>query len=119
MSDNIKGNIKVIIQPGDTKYGLRVTVPICSDGVNNGFIPYNTTIASVSHKIYALDNDNADVTTEMTSTNPTVSDGNVISIELKYPSTTGEGRYKLTMTLTLSSGATKDLDFSRIYAKDL
>lgn len=115
---NIKGNLKVILQPGDTKYGVSVKITTASSSTaNDGFLRYGQSVSSVSHTITKVDSDGTDYTTELTHTNPTVVN-NVVYIELKYNTTAGTGRYKITFVLTLSDGGTRELDFTRLYLLD-
>lgn len=118
---NIKGTTKVLLQPGDTKVGITIKVKAASSEVaNDGYIPYGTTISNVVTTIY--DEDGTDVTSDIVYASPTISAGSGyddIKIELKYPSTNGEGRYSLKHLLTLDDGGTRELDFSRIYCTDL
>jgi len=115
---NIKGRTKVILQPDDTKVGITIRVKAASTATaNDGYIPYGLTVSGVASTVY--DEDGTDVTSDIKYANPTVSGGEYVKIELKYPTTNGEGRYTLSHLLTLSDGGTRELDFSRIYAKDL
>ena len=115
---NVKGRSKVILQPEDVKVGITIRVKAASSATaNDGYIPYGLTVSGVATTIY--DEDGSDVTTDLRYAMPTVSGGEYVKIELQYPTTNGEGRYTLTHLLTLSDGATRELDFSRIYAKDL
>jgi len=115
---NTKGRSKIIIQPDDTKVGITVRIKPASTAIaNDGYIEYGTTVSGVVSIIY--DEDNNDVTSDIKYANPTVSDGEYIRIELKYPEIAGDGRYTLKHLLTLSNGGTKTWLYSRIYAKDL
>ena len=42
----------------------------------------------------------------------------IITVPLKYPETSGDGRYSLKFECTLDSGETKELDFDRVIAKN-
>jgi len=116
---NIKGRSKVILQPEDTKVGIKIRVPAASSATaNDGYIAYGLTVSGVATTIY--DEDGNDVTSDMVYAGPAVTeDGVYVTIELQYPTTNGDGRYTMTHLLTLSDGGTRELDFSRIYAKDL
>jgi hypothetical protein len=115
---NIMGNKSILLQPGDTKIGITIRVKICSTATaNDGYIPFGTTVESAAATVYF--EDGTVVTSGIVYSNPTVSGGQDVRIELKYPTETGEGRYKLSYLLQLSDGATKELDFNRIVAKNL
>ena len=115
---NVLGNKNVVIQPLDTKVGITIRVKICSTATaNDGYIPWGTTVSGVSTTVYSEQGDV--VTSGIVYSNATISGGQDVRIELKYPTATGEGRYKLSYLLTLSDGSTKELDFNRIVAKNL
>lgn len=115
---NVLGNRNIIIQPLDTKIGLTIRVTICSTATaNDGYIPFGTTVSGVSSTVYS--ETGVDVTSDIVYAGATVSGGQDIKIELKYPTSNGDGRYKLSYLLTLDDTSTKELDFNRIYAKTL
>ena len=115
---NVTGNRNIIIQPQDTKIGLTIRVTICSTATaNDGYIPFSTTVSGVATTIY--NEAGVDVTSDLLYAGATISGGQDIKVELKYPLTNGDGRYKLSYLLTLSDASTKELDFNRIYAKTL
>ena len=106
---------QINLQPNDNiGYSFEVTVA-SSVSTNDGTIPYGTTVSSVVVIVY--DKDDTIITTDLVVGTPTIS-SNIISIQLKYPTINGVGRYKITMLLTLSSGDTKELDFDRLYARN-
>ena len=115
---NVLGNRNIIIQPLDTKIGLTIRVTVCSTATaNDGYIPFSTTVSGVSATVYS--ETGVDVTSDIVYASATISGGQDVKIELKYPSTYGDGRYKLSYLLTLSDTSTKELDFNRIYCKTL
>jgi len=116
---NVKTTKKVILQPADTKIGLTIRVTICSTATaNDGYIPWGTTVSGVSTRAFK-DGGTTNVASDLLYSAATVSGGQDIKVEFKYPATNGEGLYKLSYTLTLSDGSTKELDFNRIHAIDL
>lgn len=116
MYDEIKGNDEIILQPYSSaiRYTFEVTQN-SSSIANDGFLPHEVDISSVSASAFNID-DGSNVTGELVSTAPTVND-NIIAIKLQYPSTSGDGRYKLTFYLTLSDGSNDEFDVRRIKAR--
>lgn len=106
---------QINLQSGD-ELPWEFEIPAASSATEKGAIPYNTTVSSVV--VTAYDEDGNDVTTEMITGTPTVSD-NLITAIIKYPATTGDGRYKLTFACTLNTGRTKQFDFTRVVCKNL
>lgn len=106
---------QIILQENDNMgYSFEITVA-SSASANNGFIPFDTTVSSVV--VVAYDKNNEVVTSDLIFGTPTVTN-NIISMQLKYPVTNGEGRYKITMILTLDNGDVKEADFDRVYVKN-
>lgn len=116
MGDSFQGVADIILQPGDATVPYTFTFAAASSATaNDGSIPYGTTISGADVK--AFDEGGTDRTTEMVAseTNTTT----VVTINLKYPATTGAGHYSLEILLTLNSGAVLEFDFTRVYAKDI
>ena len=119
--DYIKGTVWIELEPLDTELPFQFKVNVNSSvSGNDGFIPYGTNIASVTAVAYSIDSSGtilSTVTSELIDTAPTVTD-NVLTIHLKYPSTTGVGLYKITFKLTLDNAkaTVKELDHRRIRA---
>jgi len=106
---------QVLLQPF-TQVGFDYEITICSSSTaNDGFIPYGTTVSSVN--VIAYDKDEEVVTGELIHGTPTISE-NVITTPLKYPETSGDGRYKLTFQLTLSDSSKVEADFDRVVARN-
>ena len=116
MSDSFKDSEPIILQPGSATVPYTFTFAACtSTTANDGSLPFGTTIASAVVK--ALDEDGTDRTAEIVASDSSAS--LVLTIALKYPATTGIGRYSLEMVLTLDSGAVMEFDFTRLYALDI
>ena len=115
MGDSFETNGIIILQPGSATVPYTFTFVAATSGTaNDGSIPFGTTIASASAK--AFDTSGNDVTSEIV-----VNDSNndtVVSVTLKYP-ISGPGNYSLEILLTLSTGAILEVDFTRIFAKDI
>ena len=105
----------VTLQTGD-KIGWEFQVPIAASATEKGAIPYGRTISSVS--VVAYDEDGEVVTSDLIDGIPTVS-GEIIYTTLKYHTTNGEGRYKLTFSLTLDNAWTRQFDFQRVIVKNI
>ncbi|MBW2606136.1 MAG: hypothetical protein JRD05_00725 [Deltaproteobacteria bacterium] len=115
MKDSFQGVESIILQPGSETVPYTFTFAAASSATaNDGSIPYGSTISGAD--VTAFDKDGADRTSEMvvSETNTTT----VVTISLKYPATTGNGRYSLEIVLTLSTGAKMEFDFNRVYARD-
>lgn len=116
MSDSFQGVADIELQPGSATVPYTFTFAAASSATaNDGSIPNGTTISSGVVK--AFDEAGNDVTTEMVASKSNTT--TVQTIDLKYPATTGAGRYSIEMLLTLSSGAVMEFDFTRVYAKDI
>lgn len=116
MGDSFQGVADIILQPGSATVPYTFTFAAASSATaNDGSIPYGTTISTAVIK--ALDEAGNDVTTEMISSETNTA--TVLTISLKYPATTGAGRYSLEMLVTLSSAAVMEFDFTRVFAEDI
>jgi len=115
MNDSFQGVNNIILQPGSATVPYTFTFAACSSATaNDGSIPYGTTIFGADVK--AFDESRTDRTSEMVTSESNAT--TVVTINLKYPATTGVGHYSLEILLTLNSGAVIEFDFTRVYAKD-
>jgi len=113
--DNFQGTSDIILQSGDEAIPYTFEITTCSSTTaNDGTLPFGTSIESVAVLVYT--SEGTDVTTELVSSSS--ESGNIITVALTYPATSGEGWYKLTLLCTLSLGVVKELDFLRIYAEN-
>lgn len=116
MGDSFQGVQNITLQPADATVPYTFTVEACSSATaNDGSIPFGTLLSTVV--VTAFDENGNDVTSEMISSETNTN--TVMTINLKYPATTGVGRYSLEMVATLDSGAIMEFDFTRIYAEDI
>lgn len=112
MSD-FKGNKKIKLRPNDSSvaYTFRHTVATSSQ---SGWFPAGTTAISCSVVSYKKDG------TDWTSVSDLIESyelsGNDVIVSLQYPSTNGDGRYRLSMALTIN-GTVKDSFFDNIHAE--
>jgi len=106
---------QIIIQ-ANTNLGWNFKFPTATSATAKGGIPYGRTISTVS--VIAYDEDDSDVTSEMIVGTPSL-DTETVTVRLKYPVTSGVGRYKLTFILTLDNGMTVEFDFKNVYAKNI
>lgn len=114
MSHDFKGNTAFYLRSGDN-LGREWEITVCSSAsANDGQIPYGLSVVSVD--TIAYDKDNSDVTSDLVDGTPSVTN-NIISGNIKYPTTNGVGRYKLSFLLTLSNGKQKRVEFDTIFAK--
>jgi len=116
MKDSFQGIAIIILQPGSATVPYTFTFAASSSAAaNDGSIPYGTTISSAATK--AFDEGGIDRTSEIiVSESKTTT---VVTVNLKYPATTGDGRYSLEMLITLNTDAVMEFDFTRVYAKDI
>jgi hypothetical protein len=116
MGDKFQGVSEIILQPGSATVPYTFTFEAATSATaNDGSIPYGTLISGADVK--AFDEGGTDRTAEIVASesNTTL----VVTINLKYPSTTGAGRYSLEIVLTLDSEAVMEFDFTRVYAEDI
>jgi hypothetical protein len=97
---DILGQDEFILRPGSKETLKIAATPASSATANDGSIPYNTNVSTIA--VTAKNINDVDKTSELIDGTPSVS-SNVISISLKYP-TSGEGKYKLYIDLTLDDG---------------
>jgi len=116
MADSFDGVEAIILQPGAGTVPYTFTFAAASSATaNDGSIPNGTTISSADVK--AFDEGGTDRTSEIVDSEANTT--TVITTQLKYPATTGAGRYSLEFVITLSDGSVMEFDFTRIYAKDI
>lgn len=106
---------EIVLQTAD-KLGWEFQIPIAASATEKGAIPYGRTISGVV--AIAYDESGTVVTTDIIDGTPSVA-GEIIYATLKYPTTNGDGRYKITFFLTLDNGWTKQFDFERVIAKNI
>ena len=115
MSDSFQDADPIILQPGSSLTRTFTFAACTSATANDGSIPYGTTVSTVD--ITAFDESGTDVTVQIV-----VSESNtslVETIKLKYPATSGTGRYSIEMIVTLDSGDVMEFDFTKLYALDI
>ena len=117
MADDFVGVASIELQPATAGAPYTFSLPACSGvGTNDGRLPYGDSIVSVI--VTAHTAAGVDVTAELISGTPTVTDGEDITVALNYPATTGPGRYHLRFVYTLDSGVVDEVDFNKIMALD-
>jgi hypothetical protein len=105
----------ILLQPGSLTIPYSFTFPAASSGTaNDGAIPFESTISSAAIKVF--DATGTDRTTEMVVSSSVASPS--VTVSLKYPATTGYGRYSIEFVLTLNTGAKMEFDFTRVLAVD-
>jgi hypothetical protein len=111
---DFKTRTPIIIQSQD-EVPYKFTFTVCSSAtLNDGALPYNTTISSAEVKAHS--EAGTDLLTELIS-NSTLN-GLVITVKLRYPATSGIGVYHLTFKLTLSDFSVVKFAFNRVMAMD-
>lgn len=113
---DFKGTEDITLQPGDATvpYTFALT-PCTSATANDGAIPFGTTVSSVA--VTAHKQVDGTVITSDIIVSSSVS-SNVVTVNLKYPATSGEGEYHLQILATLNTGAILEFDFNRVKARN-
>ena len=113
---NFQGSDEIILQPNDDGviYSFNVTTASAS-GANDGYLAYGRSISSVVVTTY---DEEGTLTTDLVD-GVAVLDGNIIRQPLQYPTTSGDGRYKITFVMTLDDSSIKEADFFRVNAESL
>ena len=113
---NFKSNDEIVLQPNDADviYEFEITTASTS-GANDGYLAYGRSVSSVEVKTY--EEDGTEIADLLDGSATIV--GNLIRQPLQYPTTSGEGRYKLTFIMTLDDASVKEADFFRVYAEDV
>jgi hypothetical protein len=115
MLDLFETNGIILLQPGSASVPYSFTFPTATSATaNDGAIPFEAEISSVV--VTALDVNGVDRTAEMVVSSFIVTP--VVTVNLKYPATSGNGRYSLEFVLTLSTGAKMEFDFTRVMVRD-
>ena len=113
---SFEGRKRIVLQPNDSGVPYRFEFPIASAvDANDGAIPHGDSISSVVATAY--DAAGSDVSSQIAGT-PTTGAAYVV-VPLSYPTTSGEGSYKLTMVITTVNGINLEFDYDRIRAVDL
>jgi hypothetical protein len=105
---------QINLQTGDL-LGWNFKFPIAESPLKKGAIPYGRTISSVTVTAYNCD---STAITDLIVNTPVI-DNDTVSIKMKYPEVSGEGRYKLTFYLTLDNGWTRQFDFNRVVVRNV
>ena len=112
---SVKGVTPIIVQPNTLAVEYTFNCPIESEeGAGDGLLKYGTTLTSAT-VIARTEADIVDI--ELVSDTAITDDSIVITIN--YPTTNGDGRYKLTFVYYSSDGARDEFDYDRVYVKDL
>lgn len=116
MGDSFETSGIIILQPGSATVPYTFTFEAATSATaNDGSIPYGSEISSSVVK--AFDSSGNDVTTQMVSSSSETT--TVVTVSLKYPTTAGAGNYSLEILLTLDTGAVMEVDYTRVYARDI
>ena len=110
MSDVI-GHERITLRPGD-QITYNFYAPPCTSAIaNDGAIPFGTTVSTADVKGYKA---GVDKSTELIAQSSV--SNNIVQVQLKFPATTGAGKYQLRFALTLSNGEKLNLRYDEIYA---
>lgn len=113
---DFQGTETIRVQPLDVTVPYRFTFTVCTAATSNdGALPFGTTIASAvvtAHKHGVTDTSDSQLVASSSL------NGLVVTVNLTYPSTNGEGTYHLRFKITLNTGAIIEFDFNRVRVKD-
>ena len=102
--DDIKGNRRFELRTGDSKVPYEINITECSSGAaNDGWLPYNSTINSVSTFTIKKD-DGTDITSDILEGSASLS-GDLIQFSLNYPSINGAGEYTIWTSIAFTNDA--------------
>lgn len=111
---DFKETKRIVLKPYDVGVPFKFEVTICSAAdSNDGFIPFGDTLDSQAVKAYKGD---TEVTNELI--NAVSRSGQIITVTLDYPDTSGEGKYMLLFQLTTAAGVKIEARFKRVFAED-
>lgn len=114
---HFQGSKIIEVQPRSDKVPYRFEFTVCSAlGVNDGALPFGSTISSYS--IVAIKHDTSGTVATDDLIDSHSRSGFYVTANLQYPATNGTGRYKLRFVLTLASGAIMEFDFGRVICVD-
>ena len=120
MADSFSGSESFRLQPGDSNVPLVFRFkPATASTLNNGAIPYNSTLKSIT-KCFTKFAEGGTSSTGMIKTKSLSS--NNVQVYFQYTTTLSAGLHYLTMKLRIDVGTTtaeKQFDFKRIYMKEV
>ena len=115
---DVEGQELILLRPGDDNVSYQFYAAPCSSQVaNDGPIPYGSNVASA---VITIKNDDGTEATDIKDGDLTIS-ANVITQKMKYPATSGSGRYTIYLALTLDNIESSVVNFvlDRIKAEDI
>lgn len=120
MGDSFQGKDILRLQPGDDNVPVRMRFKAATAStLNDGALPYASTVASVVSKA-AWSANNLTSATGLLSDTASVS-SETVTLYFNHSTLYTEGLYHATLTLRISNGSTdfdREFDFNRIYLKD-
>jgi len=120
---SFESNKNVVLQPLDENVYINYRFSTCSTSASNdGYLPFGATITSTTltaTKFADENNRTISPITDIELASLSNLSNNIITIRFNYPSTNGNGYYKIRMKNTLSNGTILEADFNRIIAKDI
>ena len=96
---DVEGHEVIQLRPGDKLTYEYDASPASSAVANDGAIPYGTNIASVAVTGYK-----GSVVATSDLIQQSGYSGNIVQIQLKYPTAKGGGKYQLRIAITLDNG---------------
>ena len=95
---DVEGHEIIILRPGDKITYEYAAPPATSATANDGAIPYGTNVNSIEVKGFK---GKTDVTTDLIQQSS--HSNNIVQVQLKYPTSSGGGKYQLRFALTLDN----------------
>jgi hypothetical protein len=122
MPDKFKGSASVTLYPGDVNVPLVLRFPPASGStMNDGAVPYGSTISASSALVYYLDDGSAGTTT-LLSTTPVSASSHNVTVWLTHSTAVKKGLHSVVATVTWAlSGSTRlmtrPFDLDRVFVK--
>lgn len=109
---DFQGSKNIVLQPLHKNVVYEFDITVAPEGKpNQGFIPYGSTISSITVKIF----NNAGVENTEILKDTDLTDFQV-TLTLSYPAIAGEGYYGVRFVIILADGQEIEADFARIQA---
>ena len=122
MPDKFKGSGSITLYPGDISVPIAMRFPPASAStMNDGAIPYGSTIISASALVYYLDDDSAG-STKLMSTAASFDGAGTVTVFLTHDATVDKGLHSIVTTVVfdlagVARNMTRPFDLDRVWVK--
>jgi len=115
--DDFTGTDRIELRPRDRAIPYSFKITVCSAATaNDGMLPFGYTVSNTSVTVHK--ERSTDATTQIV--NSVAEASNVITVKMNYPVGLSTGIYHMRIVaITTDSTIRKELEFNRIYAKDI